>query len=314
MLVLAAARTERVIVSDGLSARDWIVAGVILAAGIILAQVLKAFLVRAVRRRDGERAAAEAVGRVAGSIALLGALVYALSVIGVRLGPLVGALGIGGLALAFAAQTILANFLGSIVLQVRRPFRRGDQVHVGDCEGTVEDVNFRTVVLRTYDGERVLVPCTKVLDNPIVNYTVLGRRRTTVAVEVAYDSDLDRARQVMLSASATADGVQEEPEPEAWVKSFEESGIELAVRFWHAPDIATLWRVRSNVTLAVKTALDEAGIQIPFPHRVVLLPASPDSREEDGAGADPAAERPPVSELAHGDGAQPSDREEQRSG
>src|SRR5918911_169522 len=101
-----------------------------------------------------------------------GGVMYSLSVLGVRLGPLVGALGIGGVALAFAAQTILANFLGSIILQLRRPFRRGDQIATAGCEGTVEDVNFRTVVLRTFDGERVLVPCSQVLSNPITNHTV----------------------------------------------------------------------------------------------------------------------------------------------
>ncbi len=86
--------------------------------------------------------------------------------LGVRLGPLFGALGIGGLAIAFAAQSILANFLASIILQTRRPFRRGDQVTTNDCEGVVEDVNFRTVRLRTYAGERVLSFASQLEDSP----------------------------------------------------------------------------------------------------------------------------------------------------
>src|SRR5919202_4891343 len=119
MLVLAATRTARLVPDHGITARDWVVAAVVFVAGIVVGRALKAFLVRAIRRRDSERAAAEAVGRVVGSVAVLGGLVYGLSVVGVRLGPLVGALGIGGLAIAFAAPTPLANFLGRIILQGR---------------------------------------------------------------------------------------------------------------------------------------------------------------------------------------------------
>jgi small-conductance mechanosensitive channel len=224
---------------------------------------------RAAARDEGHGAAAEAVGRFAGLALAAMAFVYALGVVGVRLGPLVGALGIGGVALAFAGQSILANFLASLILQLRRPFRRGDQVSIDDCEGTVDEINFRTVVLRTFDGQRVLVPCASVLATPIVNHTTLGRRRTTLEVSVGYDADLDEARAVLLRALQTVDGVLDHPQPEVWVESFADSGISLALRFWHPPDTATLWRVRSEVAVAAKKALDGAGIAIPFPQRVL---------------------------------------------
>jgi small-conductance mechanosensitive channel len=224
---------------------------------------------KAAGRDEGHGAAADAVGRFVGLLLAAIAFVYALGVVGVRLGPLVGALGIGGVALAFAAQNILANFLASIILQLRRPFRRGDQVSIADCEGTVDEVNFRTVVLRTFDGQRVMVPCASVLSTPITNHTALGRRRTTLEVSVGYDADLERARAVLLEAVRRVDAVLDRPPPEVWVKSFGDSGIPLAVRYWHPPDISSLWRVRSEVAVAAKRALDGAGIAIPFPQRVV---------------------------------------------
>jgi small-conductance mechanosensitive channel len=263
------AQSNDAIVSRGLNARDWILAGAIAVAGVILARILRTVVARAAARDDGHGAAAEAVGRFAGLALAAMAFVYALGVIGVRLGPLVGALGIGGLALAFAGQSILSNFLASIILQLRRPFRRGDQVKVGDCQGTVDEINFRTVVLRTFDGQRVLVPCASVLGAPITNHTALGRRRTTLEVSVGYDADLEEARAVLLRAVREVDGVLGHPSPEVWVESFGDSGIPLAVRFWHAPDVATLWRVRSEVAVAAKRALDGAGIAIPFPQRVL---------------------------------------------
>ena len=264
-LMWAVAPSDQAIVSHGLTARDWGVAAAIALVGMILARVVRGTVSRAAGRDEGHGAAAEAVGRFAGLALAAVAFVYALGVIGVKLGPLVGALGIGGLALAYAGQNILANFLASLILQLRRPFRRGDQVSVADCEGTVDEVNFRTLILRTFDGERVLVPCAQVLTTPIVNHTTLGRRRTTVDVCVDYDADLDEARAVLLSALRGVDGVVDRPPPEVWVESLGDSGVSLAMRFWHPPDTATLWRVRSEVAVAAKRALDDAGISIPFP-------------------------------------------------
>ena len=266
----AAAQANEAILGQPLTAREWIVAGVVAGTGLGLARVVRGLVSRAAGGDEEDRpAAAEAVGRTVGLALAAISLVYALGVLGVRLGPLIGALGIGGLALAFAGQNILANFLASLILQLRHPFRRGDQISVAGCEGTVDDVNFRTVVLRTFDGERVMVPCAQVLTTPIVNHTTLGRRRTTVEVSVAYDTDLDKALAVLREALRRTEGVLERPAPEVWVESFADSGISLAVRFWHPPDITTLWRTRSEVAVAVKRALDDAGIRIPFPQRVL---------------------------------------------
>jgi small conductance mechanosensitive channel len=287
VLLLIAAENSDGAVNNQISAGEWIAAAAILVAGIVIGRAVQGLLVRVVRRGDADKSAAVALGRFVGFVFAAAGLVYGLSVLGVRLGPLVGALGIGGLAIAFAAQAIITNFLGSIILQLRRPFHRGDQIATNDCEGTVEDVNFRTVVLRSFDGQRILVPCADVLANPIINYTVLGRRRTTLSVSVGYDADLQQTRSVLLEATRAAEGVLDRPPPEAWVEEFGESGIDVAIRFWHAPDIATMWRVRSEVAVAAKQALDRAGIEMPFPQRVVRF--VDDHRDDERIGASDGA-------------------------
>ena len=286
-LIVAAASSQ--VVTSSVTASDWLAAGAVIASGVVIGRAVQAVLVRVVHHRDAAQGAAVALGRFVGFLFAAVGLLYGLSVLGVRLGPLVGALGIGGLAVALAGQTILANFLGSIILQLRRPFRLGDQVSTNGCAGTVEDVNFRTVVLRTFDGERVVVPCSQVLANPITNHTTLGRRRTTLSISVSYNTDLRSVRKVLLDAARAADGVLEDPRPEVWVEEFAESGIDIALRFWHAPDIATLWRVRSEVAVAAKEALDSAGIEIPFPQRVLRF-ADDGSRDaaETSASEDPS--------------------------
>ena len=260
---------QQVVASD-VTLADWIAAALILAAGLATGRIGRGLVVRAIGRNDEEEPAiVQVVGRFITSAAAVAAFIYALGVLGVRLGPLVGALGIGGLAIAFAAQSILANFLASVILQVKRPFRNGDLVQTNDLEGAVEDINFRTVVLRTYSGERVMVPCAEVLSRPIVNYATHGRRRTALELGVAYDTDLQVVRERLLSAVAGVDGVREQPPPEVWVQGFGESSVTVVVRFWHAPDLPTLWRVRNDVAIAVKAALDEAGVDIPFPQHVL---------------------------------------------
>jgi len=262
---------EVVAAFDGLTTADWIRAGAIVVGAFVVATIVRRLTARLVDDEDGHTGVAVFVGRVVAGLFVVGGLIYALNALGVRLAPLLGALGIGGLALAFAAQQILANLFASILIQARRPFRRGDQITTGEIEGTVEDVNLRAVLLRTYDGERVYVPCSQVLDNPIINHTARGNRRSTLNVGVAYSSDLDAVRASLLTAVAQVDGVREKPGAEVWVEEFGESAIELAVRFWHPPDVASMWRIRSEVATVVKRTLDAMGVEIPFPQRVVTL-------------------------------------------
>lgn len=263
------------VIAERLTALDWISAGMVLLAGMLLGWGARRLLIRRVSRDDGEaRAAVMVIGRLAGFVAFLGGLVYALAILQVRIGPLLGAIGIGGVALAFAAQSLLSNFIASVILQSRRPFRRGDEILTSGQEGRVEDVDFRTVVLRSYDGQRVFVPCTAVLDSPIVNYTTLGRRRSTLNVGVSYDSDLPAVQQALLEAVASVPGVRQSPPAEALVEKFGESSIDFVVRYWHAPDVVTTWQVRSAVAIAVKAGLDKEGVTIPFPQRTLHLAVS----------------------------------------
>jgi small conductance mechanosensitive channel len=267
---------------EGLTADDWIRAGLIVVGAVVLSRLFQLGVTRFVRGEENAAVAARLVGRFVGFVVVLVGLIYALNTLEVRVGPLLGALGIGGLALAFAAQSILENFFSSILIQARRPFRIGDQVVLGDgaIEGVVEDVNFRVVIIKTFDGERVLMPSSQVIQNPIVNVTARGPWRTTLQVGVTYGTDLPTAQRVLLDATREVDGVLVAPPPEVWFEAFGDSSLDLVIRFWHTPEMATRWRVRSAVGMAAKQALDAAGIEIPFPQRTVWFGA--EERQEGG--------------------------------
>ena len=255
------------VVPDDISLAALGQAGIVLAATIALAVLVRHLLVRTIDRGDADRHTGLLLGRFLSVLVVSVGAIYAIDLLGVRVGPLIGALGVGGIAIAFAAQDILQNFIAGLLLQLRRPFRLGEQVGSGEYEGVVQDVNLRTVVLQTYDGLTVYLPNAEVLKNPIVNYTRTALSRTDITVGVAYDTDLVRARTVLLEAAGGAEGVAVQPPAEAWVDEFGESSIDIVVRYWHAADIASRWRVRSSVAVAVKAGLDAAGITIPFPQR-----------------------------------------------
>ena len=241
----------------------------VMVGALLLALVLRRLLVRALDRGDADKNIGRLTGRFLTLIVLAIGFVYACSSLGIRLGPLLGALGVGGIAVAIALQDILQNFVAGMLLQVRRPFSVGDQVGLGEFEGTVRDVNLRTVELSAYDGVTVYLPNSQVTGGPILNYTRTPLSRTSISVGVAYDTDLEHARQVLLGACASADGVQASPPVEVWIDELGDSAIVFAVRYWHAADIASRWRVRHAATLAARTGLDEAGIGIPFPQRTL---------------------------------------------
>jgi small-conductance mechanosensitive channel len=259
------------VLAQGLTLGDWLLALAILVGALIGGRVARAVLARRFKNQgDTAGYAAAIVGNVVTWAAGLAGIVYALGILGVRLAPLLGAIGIGGIALALATQSILANFIASILIQTRRPFRRGDQIGSNGFEGVVEGVNLRAVAINTFDGERVLIPAADVLGAPITNFTVLGARRTTLQLGVGYGTDLEQAQSVILDAVNSVEAVLDDPAPEAVVELFNESSIDFAIRFWNHPQRAFLWHVRSEVAMAVKRALDEAGIEIPFPQRVMI--------------------------------------------
>lgn len=205
---------------------------------------------------------------VFGLIAFTGA-VYALSLLGFDTGPAF-LLILFIIALVFlAGRPLLENFGSGIVLQARHAFGIGDQIKTGDYVGTVLEINGRATVVSTVDGRRVVIPNRDVLNNPLVNYTTEGRRRTTLKIGVEYGTDLRLALNVVAEALASVDAVFDDPPPEVLLNEFGDSSIDLLAWYWHDPDIVAEFVTTDEVALAVKDALDDNGIVIAFPQRVL---------------------------------------------
>lgn len=246
--------------------RDWLFAAVLLATALVVSWLVRRVITRAVRRGDGDELGARLVGRLITYVIMIVGIVAALGSLQVRgLGAVLAALGVFGVAIAFAMKDILENLISGMFLQMSRPFRRGDTVSTAGFEGTIEDITLRTVQLTSFDGELVLIPSATVYKNPITNFTRMGRRRALVDVTVPHDIEVERAKSVALAAVRSLGHVRADPEPAVLVTSFAGGGTTLSVRAWF--DTADVGRavVGDAMACALKAAYDEAGIPLCTP-------------------------------------------------
>lgn len=263
------------LVQGTITSQEWLIALAIVVGGFIAGGILRRIVRRIFLRGSAselvpvDETATSLLARVVQITVITVAIIYALLTLGVRVGPLFGALGIGGIAIAFAMQDTLENFIGGLVLQLRRPFLIGDQVEIGMQAGSVLDIGFRYVRIRRFDGTVALIPAKMVLQDVVVNNTAETRRRTTLNLGIAYDADLARARDIILTAVAAAPSVVAEPAPDVVLSNFGPSSVDLMVRYWHDPHRSDGIRATDEVVERLHRALADAGIEIPFPQTVV---------------------------------------------
>lgn len=178
--------------------------------------------------------------------------------------------GILGLGLAFAFQDIAANFISGIFISFRKPLHIGDIVKISDYMGKVEAINLRDTVLRTFQGQMVIIPNKDVFQNPIENYSMLGKRRVDLEVGVSYGDDLEKVKEITLNAVNGIPGISETDETTMFYKEFGDSSINFVIRIWaKSPDQPYYLQVGSEAIMRIKKAYDENDIMIPFPIRTL---------------------------------------------
>ena len=188
---------------------------------------------------------------------------------GFELGDIIATLGIGSVAVGFAFQDIFKNFLAGIILLIEEPFRIDDEIVIGDYEGKVENISIRTTKLRTFNGERVLLPNSTVFTDAVKVATAYGSRRTDLAVGVDYNTPLSDAIAILEETISRISGILENPSPEIDVVNFGDSSIDFIVRYWTAPQKKELRNVQTKAMIEIKKAFDKAEIGIPYPIRTV---------------------------------------------
>ena len=248
-----------------------VVAMVVLILALYLAGVVKRVIHKALAARGASGQVTQLLSQLAhwGILAL--GLVTALQAVEFDITGLVAGLGIVGFALGFALQDIAANFVAGIILLVQQPFHPGDLIETGGFTGHVKAVDLRATQMMTLDGEDVLIPNGTVLSSSIKNYSKSAPKRIGVGVGVAYDSDLEKVRQVSIEAVKGVPNRMAEKEPFVRFQTFGGSSIDLMVYFWvDSTKIHPLDAKDRGVTM-IKTAFEQAGIEIPFPIQTLYM-------------------------------------------
>jgi small conductance mechanosensitive channel len=197
------------------------------------------------------------------------AVVMCLGRFGIQTASFAALIGAAGLAIGLGFQGSLSNLAAGVMLLIFRPFKVGDVVSVAGQLGIVNEIDLFTTEIDTPDGRRVILPNGQIFGNVIENITHHPRRRVDVPVGVAYGADIDQTRDVLERAVKSIPGVLADPVPQVWLDGLGDSSVNWVVRVWAARD--TFGDVRQATVRGVKMALDQAGIEIPFPQRDVYI-------------------------------------------
>ncbi len=191
----------------------------------------------------------------------------ALNIMGVDVKSLVTGLGLGGVALGFALKDLLSNFVSGISILLLQTFKIGDQIVVGETEGTVEQINVRDTHIRTYDGRLVLIPNGQVFMSRVTNNTASELRRVSVFVYLEYGEDVDRAMSIILDTMTKVPGVATDPAPSMRLRDLTKEHLYIEGRLWADSRRKNLWTTASLARIAIVDALTKEGIALPNPHR-----------------------------------------------
>lgn len=184
---------------------------------------------------------------------------------------IISSLGIGSVAIGFAFKDILQNLLAGILLLINRPFRRGDQIVVKDYEGTVEHIQSRATLIKTYDGRRVIIPNSDIYTSPVMVNTAFPTRRSQYDVGIGYGDDPAAACRAFVEAITGIEGVEAEPAPEALPWALADNYVTVRVRWWTDSKRTNVAHTQARVILALYEAAKTHGIDLPFPTTVMLF-------------------------------------------
>lgn len=252
-----------------LTVLDLLIVPTVLLLGIIFIGWSTRLLKKVMRRRDITPDAIQVITRAYWIIAYAMLFLGLLSLLHIPLTAFAFVSGAIAIGIGFGAQNIINNFISGWILMWERPIRIGDFLEMGDIRGTVESVNTRSTRIRRNDGVHVLIPNSYLLENTVINWTLVDKlMRTTVRVGVAYGSDVKVVRQLMEQAANEHPEVLNEPPAVVFFEDFGDNALIFDLKLWiDSGEERDLRRIRSDIRFRLEELFDEAGIVVAFPQR-----------------------------------------------
>ena len=243
----------------------WFRCTVTIVIGVALSVVLKMIFQPVSNRMPHQ--AARLVEKAILTLLWLFVIVHALRAVGVDLISVLGAAGVAGIAIGFAAQTVLSNLISGIFIMSERSIRLGDFITASGVNGTVESVNLLSVTLRQTDNSTVRIPCETLVKEPVVNVTGDSLRRCDFDLGVDYNSDLEHVRKVLLQVIEEQPLLATDPAPAVLFVGFGDSSLNLHIGAWCKTE--DYHKARFAFGKAILDAFARENINIPFPVRTI---------------------------------------------
>ena len=241
-----------------------LIALVILWIGWKLIKLLTNFLQKIFAKRNLDVSLQSFLQSLIGITLKVLLIITVADMIGIQMTSFIAILGAAGLAVGMALQGTLQNFAGGVIILILKPYKVGDFIEQGGTSGVVKEIQIFSTILQTLDNKIIIVPNTQLATGTLTNYTRAQKRRVDVSVGIAYGSDVEQARRVLLDlANAHPDVFKEGADAPAVVcTSLGSSSVDLQLRVWVATE--NYWPVSSALTQGVYEALGKNGIEIPF--------------------------------------------------
>jgi len=240
---------------------------VVFVLGRWLAMFLRNFLEKAMKRTDVDPTLISFSTNLAYVAMFAFVLIAALAQLGIQTTSFIAILGAAGLAIGLALQGSLANFAAGVLMLLFRPFKVDDYIEGGGTAGTVKEIQIFNTILLSPDNKTIIVPNSSMTGNNIINYARQGTRRVDMVFGIAYDSDIDTAKDILWDILKNDSRVLSEPEPKVAVLELADSSVNIVCRPW--VNAADYWDFYFDMMETVKKRFDAGGITIPFPQRDV---------------------------------------------
>jgi small-conductance mechanosensitive channel len=199
-------------------------------------------------------------------------LLLALSSVGIDLTALSVLGGAVGVGIGFGLQKLASNYVSGFVILAERSMRIGDMVLVDGFEGRIVDIKARFTVIRALNGREAIVPNEILINNRVENFTLMDPKLSqTTLISVAYDSDVDLVRGLLIQACESQERVLKDPAPNAFLSQFGADGLEFTVSYWIADPENGQLALRSTINMQILAALRAHKIEIPYPQRVMHM-------------------------------------------
>lgn len=240
-----------------------IVAIAIVIIGKMVAKTISKTTAKIMSKRGVDAAVISFVSSIIYGLLFLFIIIAAISHLGFNTSSLVAILGAAGLAIGLALQGSLSNFASGVLLITLRPFKSGDFVEVAGIAGVVEEILIFSSKLRTGDNKTVIIPNGSITSGTITNYSTKPTRRIDLVIGVSYEADLAKTKQILSDVVSKNELVLKDQAVTIGVSELADSSVNLVVRPWVKS--ADYWPVHFALLENIKVALDEAGIEIPYP-------------------------------------------------